>query len=66
MIKVNRENIGAIIHKHGNEFTNVFIVMRNNQIIWRRGGNIQSCYGAGYWQDIYPWTDNTPWKDNVK
>lgn len=66
MIQITEKNIGSIIYSLAENLFNVSVVMYNNEIVWRKGRNVQSCFGAGYWQDKFPWTDNIGWKDNNK
>lgn len=42
----------------------IYAVYTGNKKVWPGIiDQLPSCFGAGYWQDEYPWTDDIAWVD---
>ena len=56
-----------IVYNNKSDITNIYYRQKSvdavyvgGVLVWQRN---QSCYGAGYWIDKYPWVDNIAWVD---
>lgn len=59
MIKRNEKELTArYIGKHA-----IQMIYKGKRLIWQL---VSSCFGAGFWQDTYPWKNADGWKNNVK
>ena len=62
MIKSRKKEVKKIM-KNGYPLKEVY---NKGYLVWSidKGGDISSCFGAGYWVNALPWDNKDAWKNN--